>query len=111
MFGAEFVSSDDFDSEIGGVQVAARIQTNGGDEGVVRHHHRHRPEQHFQIVGKFGTTRVSWIHGDANVASGNQIQYGAFELELLDAGDDGPHDAEDLLGDHGQYLQKGEVMK
>lgn len=46
------------------LQVAEAEEHDLPDQGVVRHHHGHRPEQSLEVVGKGGTPGIPRVHGD-----------------------------------------------
>ena len=56
-------------------------QIDLGDHAAVWHHHRDWPEHGFQIIGKFGATRVTRIHRDEDAAGVHQQCFSALEYE------------------------------
>eukprot|EP00967_Tisochrysis_lutea_P035997 scaffold43252_cov28-Tisochrysis_lutea.AAC.4 len=54
-----------------------------GDEGIIGHHHRHRPEERFQVVRKFGPPSVARIHSDKGRGGWVELDHRTLELEDL----------------------------
>ena len=68
-------------------EVAAVIETFGeehdlGNEGVVRDHHRHGTEEHFQVVGQLGPAGVTWVHSHV-YGEGLYLDFAALEMTPL----------------------------
>mmetsp|Transcript_1346 Transcript_1346/g.3903 ORF Transcript_1346/g.3903 Transcript_1346/m.3903 type:complete len:212 (+) Transcript_1346:7788-8423(+) len=88
-----------------GIPESEGVQNNLADERVVWDHHGARPEQCLQVVRQLGTARISRIHGDVDSASGNQLQLGPLEHEIILPRPDRPRDGGHLLRDHRQDLE------
>jgi len=57
-----------------------------------------------QIVRKFGSPSVSRVHGDADVASGVQQEFGAFEYERINVRPHRLDYTQNLLRNYGQHF-------
>ena len=65
-----------------GVREAVGVEHDLADEGVVRHHHRHGPEEGGQIVRQLGAARVARVHRDEDVERRPHHDQRPFELKL-----------------------------
>jgi hypothetical protein len=77
------------------------------NHAVVRNHHSHRAKQRLQIVRKLAPSGIARIHGDENGTGRDERKLRPFEHEAGHARHDGALNCQDLLGDHGEHLQRG----
>lgn len=73
--------------------------------GVIRYHHRHTPEEDFQIIGQLGPACITRIHRDKYHTGRIQADLGAFEHELLQLGNGGQLYALHLLRHHWENFE------
>lgn len=59
---------------------------------------------YFQVIWEFGSSCVSWIHGDKHTAGGVQRQLGPFKHKRLHVTHYGLLNTQNLLSDHRQHL-------
>eukprot|EP00960_Hanusia_phi_P047197 758288-Hanusia_phi.AAC.2 len=87
-----------------GVAKALGEEHDLGDEGIVGDHHRHGPEERFEVVRQLGPPGVPGIHRDEAAVVPVEPDELPEELEALGVGLERVADGHDLLGDHRQHL-------
>mmetsp|Transcript_2367 Transcript_2367/g.7837 ORF Transcript_2367/g.7837 Transcript_2367/m.7837 type:complete len:1218 (-) Transcript_2367:3636-7289(-) len=101
---AELVHLDHLLRERARVQETLREEHDLGDERVVRHHHRHGPEERLQVVGQLGPACVARVHRDEDAVGRPEPNFAPLEHELVVFGQQRLPDCEQLLGHHRQHL-------
>ena len=66
------------------VQMPLKLMHDLGDEPVIGHHHRHRPEERLQVVGQLGAAGVAGVHRDEDAARGLEADGAPLKGKLLD---------------------------
>lgn len=84
-------------------------QHNLCDHRKVRHTHGYRSEKRLQVVGKFCTACIAWVHCDEESTRGNKIDLYALEIKPTLLATNSIQDALNLHGDNREDLDRDPV--
>ena len=99
LLGTQFIQFSHLTTQVLRVRESFSEKHDLSNQTVIRHHHGYRTKQHLQVIRKFSTSRVTWIHGDEYAQIGVEVDVLAEEGELHPLFKKSLSDGLDLLSD------------
>ena len=86
-----------------------REEDNLSDKLIIRDHHRDGSEERFQVVGQFGTTRITGVHSNEHTEAEIQGNSLTLKIEFGQSSLDSRLNGQNLLGNNREHLNKDTI--